>query len=82
MELASDIRNRCPYQIVPPSISECARFEPLVVVDRPDGAIVTCAHVRCAVARPSVDHSAAAVFYPRCALMSTDAGAGRDLALA
>lgn len=74
----SGISDRCPYELVSGSANGCPRFNPRVVFDRPDGAIVTCAYVRCSIARPDPDEDTAGTFYSRCVLRIGDVEAERD----
>jgi hypothetical protein len=71
------VGDRCPYELVSGSIAGCPRFEARVVFDRSDGAIVTCAHVLCSIARPAPDDGTAASFYPRCVLRTGEIEAER-----
>lgn len=67
----------CPYDLVSGNMAGCPRFEPRVVVDRSDEAIVTCAHVRCAIAEPGPGDGTEASFYARCVLRTGDFEAQR-----
>jgi hypothetical protein len=66
------IGDACPYELVSGRVAGCPRFEPRVVFDRPDGSIVTCAHVRCSIARADPDDGTADAFYTRCVLRTGD----------
>jgi hypothetical protein len=77
----SGIGDQCPYDLVSRSIGGCPRFNARVVWDRPDGAIVTCTHVRGSIARHAPEEGTAATFYSRCVLRTADIQAERDYAV-
>lgn len=64
--------DRCPYDMASGSVAECPRFEPCVALDRPDGPILGCAHVRCAIADPGSTGGTERTFYARCVLRTGD----------
>lgn len=77
----SGYADECPYDLVSRSIAGCPRFDPRVIFDGLDDAIVTCAHVRCSITRPSPEGSPAASFYPRCVLRTAEVEAERHFAV-
>jgi hypothetical protein len=73
----SGITDRCPYELASGSMARCPRFQPRIVFDRPAESVVTCAHVRCSIARADPDEGVAAAFYVRCVLRTGDIEAER-----
>lgn len=72
------IGDECMYDLVSGGIAGCPRFDPQVVFDRADGAVLTCSHAHASIDYPINGEDHKGSFYLRCALRTGELEAERD----